>query len=188
MYPNEKSLLSKTPDGPPIPPKDAGKGPLPDYLTATAGSSTAFQTRFASLSMHMEDRLRFLCFPQEIVNICRQTIGAVWRRGIQSEREYGGSHEFKVYGNPWRGMGDEAVDARRLICALLGTLHGQGWVMTLSTDISKKNWDKDTLLFRHQVPAPAGCDWCCIGFSRNDRIKFIDGKCPSLRLSVFIRH
>lgn len=174
MYPAEKSSIpahiSKD-DGAP----ESGKGPLPSYSTATSGPSTAFQTRFASVSMHMEDRIRFLQFPTPIIDICRQTIAAVWTRGIQAEREYAGSQEIKLYGRPWRGAGDEAVMARRLICALLGTLHGQGWVLTLSTDISKKNWDKDTLLFRHQVPTPAACDWCCIGFSKNDRIKFIDG-------------
>ena len=79
-----------------------------------------------------------------------------------------------MQGNPWTGYAEEAVAARRLICGLLSTLHGQGWVLTLSTDISKKTSDKDTLLFRHQSPAPAPCNWCCIGFSKKDRIKLID--------------
>lgn len=150
----------------------------PNYTTATAGPSSAVLTRFASVSMHMQDTLRFLNFPEYVVGMCRTTIQGIWQRGIQAEREYGGSREIKVYGNPWRGMGDEAIKARRLICALLGTLHSQGWVLMLSTDISKKISDKDTLMFRHQVPPPVDCHWCCIGFSRTDRIKFIDGKCP----------
>jgi len=124
--------------------------------------------------MHTEDKLRFLQFPTETINMCRKVIATTWKRGIQEERDYGGSVEVKVFGHPWRGASDEAIGARRLICALLGALHGQGWVLTLCTDISKKNWDKDTLIFRHQVPSPAECDWCCIAFSRMDRIKFID--------------
>ncbi|KAF2262908.1 hypothetical protein CC78DRAFT_294841 [Lojkania enalia] len=182
MWPNEKLPISDPTQGPisgsngdknPIPP-NGNKGLLPDYGTATASSSTAFQTHFASLSMHMEDRLRFLQFPPNIVEICRQTIKTIWMRGIQTERLYAGSQEIKLYGKPWRGHADEAIAARRLICRLLAALHGEGWVLTLSTDISKKNADKDTLLFRHQNPAPAECDWCCIGFSRSDRIRFID--------------
>jgi hypothetical protein len=162
-------------------PKEAStQAELPNYMTATAGPSSAVQTRFASVSMHMEDRLRFLNFPEYIVGMCRTTIQAVWQRGIQSEREYGGSREIKVYGHPWRGSGAEAIQARRLICALFRTLHSQGWVLMLSTDISKKNSDKDTLMFRHQVPPPVDCDWCCIAFSKFDRIKFIDGKLSSL--------
>jgi hypothetical protein len=187
MYPNEKASQQDLPQKTPPPPKDNGKGPLPSYTaaTASASSSQAFQTRFASVSMHMEDRLRFLHFPDETFNICRQVVHTAWKRGIQDEREYGGSMEIKLYGHPWRGAGDESVDARRLICAILGALHGQGWVLTLSTDISKKNWDKDTLLFRHQVPSPAECEWCCIGFSKTDRIKFIDSKlCSFFTISL----
>jgi hypothetical protein len=152
----------------------------PNYITATAGTSSTIQTHFASVSMHMEDRLRFLNFPEYVVGMCRSMIQGTWKRGIQAEREYGGSWEIKVYGNPWGGWGTEAVDARRLICALLRTLHSQGWVLMLSTDISKKHTDKDTLMFRHQVPPPVECEWCCIAFSRLDRIKFIDGKSPVL--------
>ena len=148
---------------------------LPTYASA-AGPSSAIQTRFASVSMHMEDRLRFLSFPEYVVGMCRTTVLGSWQRGIQAEREYGGSWEIKVYGHPWRGSGTEAIQARRLICALLRTLHSQGWVLTLSTDISKKNTDKDTLMFRHQIPPPVDCHWGCIAFSKLDRIKFIDSE------------
>ncbi|KAF2183959.1 hypothetical protein K469DRAFT_710339 [Zopfia rhizophila CBS 207.26] len=174
MFPKEKNgLLGDSTKGP-IGNGDE-KSPLPMYTTATASSSqTPFQTQFASLSMHMEDRLRFLQFPNEIVNIARECIRANWSRGIQDERMYAGSKEIKLYGNPWRGSGDQAVEARRLICKILGCLHEQGWVLSLATDISKKTSDKDTLLFRHQVPSPASCDWLAIGFSKSDRIKFID--------------
>jgi hypothetical protein len=94
---------------------------------------------------------------------------------------YGDSYEIKVHGNPWRRSAgsEEAVGARRLIRAMFSTLHASGWVLMLSTDISRKRREKDTLMFRYQDPAPAECDWCCIGFARNDRIKFIDGMyCP----------
>ncbi|KAF2648587.1 hypothetical protein K491DRAFT_612495 [Lophiostoma macrostomum CBS 122681] len=172
-WPNEKTAVPDQPN-PSSLEKTSEKDPLPSYTNATAGSSSAFQTPFASMSMHMEDRIRFMQFPIEVFNICRQAVLSIWKRGIQAQREYGSSKEIKLNGNPWRGSGDEAIDARRLICALLGTLHSQGWVLTLSTDISKKNWDKDTLIFRHQIPGPAPCDWCCIGFSKQDRLKFID--------------
>jgi hypothetical protein len=164
-----KKYHASTPQPSPTP------APPPNYTAATAGPSTAFQTRFASVSLHMEDRLRFLNFPEHVLGMCRYAVQSSWKRGIQSEGDYGGSWEFKLQGHPWRGSGDDAVQARRLVTAILRTLHSQGWVLMLSTDISKKNRDKDTLMFRHQVPAPADCDWCCIGFSKRDRIKFIDG-------------
>lgn len=91
-----------------------------------------------------------------------------------------------MYGHPWRGWGDEAIDATRLICAILETLHGQGWVLMLNTDISNKNSDKDTLLFRHQVPSPAECDWCCIMFSKMNRIQFVDAS-PEVHTSLITK-
>ncbi|KAH7125586.1 hypothetical protein B0J11DRAFT_433796 [Dendryphion nanum] len=124
--------------------------------------------------MHHYDIIRFLHFPTPIVDICRDVIKQTWTRAIKNESEYGGSHEFKLHGFPWGGSGGQTTEARRTICRLLEALHGQGWVLMISTSISKKEMEKDTLLFRHQTPAPAPCDWAAIGFSKNDRIRFID--------------
>ena len=147
----------------------------PPVYTAAASSSSAglFQTRFASLSMHMNDRIRFLRFPAPVVKECRNAVLGVWKKGIHEERPYGNSQEFKLHGYPWSSTGEEAMDACRLVAALLGALHSQGWVLTLNADVSTNAMDKDTLLFRHQVPSPALCDWCSISFSRNDRLRFI---------------
>lgn len=124
--------------------------------------------------MHSTDDLRFLRFPLQVIDQCRNTVTNVWKGGIQRERTYGNSHEFKLSGYPWSAMGSDAMQARRLIAALLGTLHEMGWVMTLNTDVSKSVADKDTLLFRYQAPAPAPCDWSCISFSRADRMRLVD--------------
>ena len=159
---------------------DFSRNPYPAPAPAYEESSslvpapTPFQTRFASLSLHMDDRLRFLRFPPEIISQCRTTILRTWPKGIQEERPYGGSHEIKLNGYPWRGVGKETAEARRLIYSLLATLHSVGWILTLNTDISKTVTDKDSLLFRHQNPPPAPADWCSIAFSRKDRIRFID--------------
>jgi hypothetical protein len=165
----------------------ASAPPPPSYKASTAVPSTLspiFHTRFASLSLHRLDRLRFLRFPPEIVQACEQAVTLAWKRGIHSSRLYGQSHELRLYGSPWFGAGDQATEARRLMCALLRRLHTLGWVMTLSTDISKKKTDKDALLFRFQSPPPAECDWASISFSRQDRIRFIDCRYPNY---VFLR-
>lgn len=149
--------------------------PAPAYTSASSYQAPQpFQTHFASMSMHSADDLRFLRFPPQVVDQCRHTVLNVWRGGIQKEGMYGNSQEFKLSGYPWAGSGSGAMDARRLIAALLGTLHSMGWVLTLNTDVSKSLNDKDTLLFRYQSPAPAPCDWCSISFSRSDRIRLID--------------
>lgn len=148
--------------------------PAPAYAASARQGPPPFQTQFASMSMHSTDDLRFLHFPPQVVDLCRNTVLSTWRGGIQKEGMYGNSQEFKLSGYPWSAMGSDAMDARRLIAALLGTLHGIGWVLSLNTDVSKSPNDKDTLLFRYQFPAPAPCDWCSISFSRSDRMRLID--------------
>jgi hypothetical protein len=56
----------------------------------------------------------------------------------------------------------------------LETLFENGWVLAFSTDISKKQFDKDTIIFRHQDPSPARHEWMSIAFSKEDRLRFID--------------
>jgi hypothetical protein len=172
MDSNEKMPPANDSNPPPYAFQNGEKSLLPDYTEAT----TLTPTSFASLSLHMNDSLRLLHFPSPITDLLRTTITTAWPRGIQSERLYGGAHEFKLYGNPWLGFRDDDVHARRLICALLAALHTQGWILELSTFVSTKNTDKDNLLFRRKSPTPAECEWGCVSFSNADRLRFIDCK------------
>ncbi|EMD59311.1 hypothetical protein COCSADRAFT_41177 [Bipolaris sorokiniana ND90Pr] len=148
----------------------------PSYAASSSTPVPPFQTRFASLSLHMEDRIRFLRFPEPVISACRSAILSNWPQGISSERPYANSHEIKLDGYPWRGFGKDAAQARRLVKGVLSTLHANGWILTLTTDVSKTAADKDTLLFRYQAPPPARHEWCSIAFSRQSRLRFID--CP----------
>lgn len=51
-----------------------------------------------------------------------------------------------------QGFGSEAVPARRLIIHVLHCLASQGWHLHTSCDLSKKQYDKDSLLFRAGPP------------------------------------
>ncbi|KAI4908929.1 hypothetical protein J4E90_008667 [Alternaria incomplexa] len=154
--------------------------PPPPAYTAPSSSASQpalshpVQTRFASLSLHKEDRLRFLRFPEPIISKCRATILSTRPLGINKEQLYANSHEFKLNGYPWGGYGKEGVEARRLMNGVLATLHASGWLLTLNTDISKSAMDKDTLLFRFQNPIPVHHEWCVVAFSRQNRLRFID--------------
>ncbi|CAJ2502280.1 Uu.00g096740.m01.CDS01 [Anthostomella pinea] len=139
-----------------------------------SGGSVVRAAPFASLSMHSFDRLRLLGFPSEIQQLVRQTLQAHWPRGVQEERPYGGSYEFKLKGNPWRALSEDGVTARRLITRLLEALFNVGWVLNLSADVSCKQRDIDTLIFRRQAAPPSPCDWMCMYFTSGDRIRVID--------------
>lgn len=175
-----------------------GSGPPPSYAAGDSGSydgngknqhrhsmqsqttsadpstSTPFRSNFASVSLHMGDRIRFLQLPDEVVVAIRSRVKDAWPRGIQDERNYYGSWELKMRGNPWMPAGDDAIHARRLTREIMSGLYNLGWVLYISTDISRKTNDKDNLFFRHQDPAPAPAEWFSLTFSKGDRLRLID--------------
>lgn len=134
----------------------------------------AFRTRFASVSMHDGDKLRFLNFPTEIITLAVDLVNRFWPKGLQRQAPSYGSVELKLCGYPWRGSSSDAVHARRFLNRVLQHLFDAGWVLTCRTDISKVVYDLDTMLFRQQVPPPAQCEWMCISFSNGDEVRFID--------------
>ncbi len=170
------------------PPTAASSTAPPPAYDATVGSSsssaaTPFQTSFASLSLHMSDRLRLVQFPPDDVSAVRDVLRGVWRDGIQAERPYSVSHEFKLRGRPWSGSGtgSYAVPAMVLMREVFARLYARGWVLTASTDISRKEYDKDTLIFRRQggdgVLPPAS--WMAVSFKQGDKIRLL-GAPPDL--------
>lgn len=122
----------------------------------------------------MSDRLRLLSLPQEVTDAIRTSIKQTWPRGIQEERDYYGSREFKMNGNPWHPHGDDAIHARRLTRGIMATLYSFGWILYIATDLSRNMGDKDSLFFRHQHPVPAPCEWFSCTFSKGDRLRLID--------------
>jgi hypothetical protein len=152
------------------------EAPPPPY-TASVSASTSTPSspyRFASLSLHTTDCLRLLRFPPPLTQAIHQTILSTWTPGIQETRAFSLSQELKLKKTPWRASGPRAIEATRLISALLRTLHTLGWVIRLSTEISRMKVDKFALLFRYQEPAPTECDWACVVFAKENKIRFID--------------
>ncbi|KAI9686811.1 MAG: hypothetical protein M1820_010557 [Bogoriella megaspora] len=147
-------------------------------LTQTC-STTPFRTTFASLSLHMTDRIRLLNFPPETMPQISALVRTRWRSGIQSERLYGNSYELKLSGTPWRtGMGwgdwsEQTLNSRLLIMGLLAGLFNMGWVLNAAVDISRKEFDKDTLILRAQRPPPPACEWMFVNFSSGDSLHLV---------------
>lgn len=133
-----------------------------------------FQSKFASLSLHHNDKIRLLDFPDEAVNVIKSAIRSGWPQGLQEQRNVFNCLELKLKGLPWLGLGSDSMHARRLMRQIFQELFDAGWVLSLSTDVSKKNKDKDTLIFRYQNPPPAPRDWICVAFSKKDRLRLMD--------------
>jgi len=130
----------------------------------------------------MTDRLRLIGFPPSTCESVREAINSSWPTGIQAERDYYGSYEFKLRGNPWSGQFSEAVPARVLMTTILSTLYHSGWQLQMSTDISKKVRDKDSLFFR-SGPLPSPASFFSISFNEGDKLRLI-GAPPKVINSV----
>lgn len=131
------------------------------------------QCMVCTISLNMTDRIRLIGVPPNLGPIIRDAIKRGWGNGIQSEREYHGTHEFKLSGNPWYGTGDEAVMSRRLVAYILTAMAANGWNLIQSSDVSKKPGDKDTLFFENGMPDPE-VQIFPISFNMTDRIRVID--------------
>ncbi|WVF71611.1 hypothetical protein IAT40_006419 [Kwoniella sp. CBS 6097] len=141
-----------------------------------AGGSTepppAFPHLFACLHLGRSDRVRLIGLPQSAVPVVEEAIRRVWMAGVQRSGAYVMGWEWKLSGNPWYGQGAEAVYARRLICHILHALSTIGWDLHMSCDLSKKGYDKDTLIL-HSVQ-PHQKYYFAISFNESDKIRIID--------------
>lgn len=73
------------------------------HLRSSLGtSSPVIDTPVGCISLHDKDKLRVTNLPQDVMDILRSVIQCSWARGIQSEKRYSVSYEFKLRGFPWR--------------------------------------------------------------------------------------
>jgi hypothetical protein len=137
------------------------------------GHCCPFETAFASISLHKSNKIRFLQFENDDIVGVREVINHFWPQKLHSEREYAASYEFKLHGNPWGGQGNEAVPARIVMREIFAYLYSVGWILHVTTDVSKKPFEKDTLIFRNQGKPPPPADWLAISFNQRDRLRLI---------------
>lgn len=125
-----------------------------------------------SISLNWTDRIRLIGLPVDVITSMRTAITSSWGP-IQNESDYYSTYEFKLKGNPWYGQGEDSVQCRKLLAAILRTMAQFGWNLLQAADVSKKPDDKDTLFFEKGVPDP-DVDLFAMSFNMRDRIRLID--------------
>ena len=155
----------------------------PQLETAAPSYTPAASSPFAVLVIAKSDRIRLFSFPRTIVDAIQEMIQSLWPRGIQKVQEFSDSHEFKLCGRPWGSNVDEETLATRLLSRILAMLHSHGWVLDITTDISKRMDTRDALLFRHKQLIPESCEWTSINFNGSDQLLIIDA--PSDLIQAF---
>ncbi|KAF9963454.1 hypothetical protein BGZ70_007406 [Mortierella alpina] len=119
--------------------------------------------RVCCISLNGADKLRLIGTPPELTNPIRAAINTSWGP-IQEESNYHGTHQFK---------------ARRLLTGVLREMAQQGWNLIQSSDVSKKQGDKDSLFFEsiaqsHGVMDVGAVDMFAVSFNSTDKIRVID--------------
>lgn len=76
------------------------------------------------------------------------------------------------------GYGAEAVPARRLVAHVLHAMAAVGWHLHATVDLSKKSYDKDTLIFQQGQPRQRY--FFSISFNQSDKIRIIDPPNPAV--------
>lgn len=70
------------------------------------------------------------------------------------------------------GSGAEAIWARRLILHIIHALAASGWHVLVSADLTKKSYDKDSIIFKSGPPIQR--NMFCVSFNESDKIRIID--------------
>ncbi|ORY32566.1 hypothetical protein BCR39DRAFT_522894 [Naematelia encephala] len=160
MYPHEK-------------PRDPPSYQPPPITSSFAGPSRPVAPTYAALHLAKTDRVRLIGFPPDAQRPVNDAILRAWPVGIQQQGPFdASSYEWKLSGRPWSGQGSEAVPARRLMSHLLHALSASGWHLAMSVDLSRKGWDKDTLLFRSGPGLQRY--FFSVSFNEGDKVRIID--------------
>ena len=124
------------------------------------------------ISFNSNDLLRLIGAPDTMVSTVRSTIQSFWHKGIQEEKRYAESWQFKLKGYPWWASGEEAVESRFLVMKLMEVLLPYGWTPVAAIDSSRKDSDKSSLLFRLMQPRQA--PFFCMSMNESDKLRLIN--------------
>lgn len=126
------------------------------------------------VSMNRTNRLRLIDFEVDIQGQIQQCINDFFqpKHEIQA-KNYHGSTEFKLPGDPFHCQGSEAIKTRRFINRLLETLLSNGYFPLTGIDISRKNHDKSIIALYKSLPKPDSLA-ACIAMSDVNTLRLID--------------
>ena len=115
-------------------------------LTMSVSDKSAFFFRYCEkkpckvqcLSLNETDKIRFIGDNTAAIERIRNSIIQSWHKGIQNEKLYYGSWEFKMRGNPFSCYGSDSVYACYLMMTILNELESMGLKLIASADVSGK--------------------------------------------------
>lgn len=106
------------------------------------------------VTFNMGDRIRVIDAPNMFPYV-KEAVKTQWPQNIQAEREYHGSIELKLQGNPWYATGSESVHCRMVLNQVLANCRAAGYKLYGSIDVSigGEGRDLESWFFRKVGPA-----------------------------------
>ena len=143
--------------------------------------------QFFMIGFGQGDRLRLINSSPGIVNIIRKVVETKWNPGrIQDEREFHGSYEFKISGNPWSSVSEESARARYLMLEIFQEMLRHGWHNVAGFSLNRVSSDRVVLLF--QKREPVNCPMFCIAPHDSDKFWLINMSSELVSLFMRILH
>ena len=138
--------------------------------------------QFCMMSFGHGDRFRLINTPDDVINMIRKIVEVNWNPGrIQDEREFHGSHEFKISGHPWSSVREESARARYLILQIFQEMLQYGWHNVAGFYLNCVSTDRVVLLF--QKREPVNLPMFCIAPHDEDKFWLIN--MPAELVSLF---
>jgi hypothetical protein len=131
-------------------------------------------SRFFSLTLNKNDRIRLINAPNDLIALVRTAINEAWSRGVQEEFNVIAGYEFKLKGKPWWCNGDETVFSRRLVSNILRLMRQYNWSLYATCELSTQLDSKSGFFFRFD-PTRLNSRPLCISLNESDKIRVIDG-------------
>ena len=147
-------------------------GTVDSYFFLHDPTYSAHSNEFCMLTLTNRDRLRLInC--NELSQPLERAISSAGFP-VQEKLDYHGCQEIKVHGNPWCTAADqESLAARRSISRVMEVFRQYGYTILSAIDISRRLYDKATILFRKNSNS-TNCRFACLSLTRVDKIRFLD--------------
>lgn len=108
--------------------------------------------RYVSISFVKTDRIRLVNAPVKISDVLHQVLMRYFRDGAVKTARKHECFEYKTTGKLKCSPGNESIAARLMISEILQEFLANGYEIQTAIDISRKDSDKDILLFREAEP------------------------------------
>ena len=116
--------------------------------------------QFCTISLNRNDRVRVINASETVIDLIRAVILNTWEcGGIQTEKDWNDSWEFKLSGAPWHSTNEESTMARFLVLKILEAMQERGWHNIAGLQISRHATDKSVMVFHKREPkySPVMC-------------------------------